>query len=63
MRQAQEIRKVMPATRCGERPSPHLSEKMGGVGASLEQGLSYDGDFNPAQVSAYSVTALRENMS
>lgn len=63
MRQAQEVREVMPATRCGECPSPHLSEKMEGVGASLEQGLSYDADFNPAQVSAYGVAALRENMS
>lgn len=62
MRQVQEsqpkhVQEVMSATR-GERAPPTAVREKTGVRASLEQGLPYDDDFIPVQVSAYEVPAL-----
>lgn len=62
MRQVQEsqpkhIQEVMSATRGGRAPPTAVREKTG-ARASLEQGLPYDDDFIPVQVSAYEEPAL-----
>lgn len=56
--QPEQVPEVTSATEVGELPTA-VTEKTG-ASASLEQGLSCDGDISPAQVSAYGVA---ENMS